>query len=167
MLGCSSATALDVGCGTGKAATLVAARGVSVLGLEPDERMAEVARPHGLDVVVTPTRGWTARLHDVVYSAQAWHWVDPERGAAKAAEVLAPGGRWFALWNREVDERLAEVLTSAYQRSLPACSRSGRRRPPSDSSTERSSPGFGRREGSGCSSETRSPGPTRWRWAAS
>ena len=41
---------LDVGCGTGKLARLIAERGVPVLGVEIDERMAEVARAHGIDV---------------------------------------------------------------------------------------------------------------------
>ncbi|MCW2935319.1 MAG: hypothetical protein JWM19_6281 [Actinomycetia bacterium] len=30
-------------------------------------------------------------------AAQAWHWVDPVAGAAKAAVVLRPGGRLAAV----------------------------------------------------------------------
>ena len=52
--------ALDVGCGTGKAARLLQARGVEVLGLEIDPRMAEVARGHGVPVVVTAFESWDA-----------------------------------------------------------------------------------------------------------
>ena len=39
---------LDVGCGTGIAGALLAARGCRVLGVEPDERMAALARAKGL-----------------------------------------------------------------------------------------------------------------------
>jgi methyltransferase family protein len=43
---------LDVGCGTGIAARQFTARGCSVLGIEPDARMAAVARRHGIAVTV-------------------------------------------------------------------------------------------------------------------
>jgi SAM-dependent methyltransferase len=83
---------LDVGCGTGKAARLFAARGCDVVGVEPDVRMASVAREHGLDVEVATFEEWDARgrVFDLVISGQAWHWVDPTIGAAKAATVLRP-----------------------------------------------------------------------------
>ena len=32
-------------------------------------------------------------------AGQAWHWVDPDVGAAKAADVLRPGGRVALFWN--------------------------------------------------------------------
>jgi SAM-dependent methyltransferase len=114
------ATAVDVGCGTGKAATLVAARNVDVLGIEPDERMAAVARRHGVEVTVSRFEDWPAQPRDLVFSAQAWHWVDPARGAAKAAEVLAPGARWAGFWNWETDERLDDTLTRSYEQHAPA-----------------------------------------------
>ena len=47
---------VDVGCGTGKLGRLLAERGADVVGVEPDERMAEVARRHGLAVEVSPCR---------------------------------------------------------------------------------------------------------------
>jgi SAM-dependent methyltransferase len=43
---------LDVGCGTGKAASLLVERGLSVLGVEIDPQMAAVARGHGIEVEV-------------------------------------------------------------------------------------------------------------------
>jgi tRNA1(Val) A37 N6-methylase TrmN6 len=50
------ARVLDVGCGTGKAAVLLAERGLPVLGVEVDQQMAGVARRHGIAVVVPPCR---------------------------------------------------------------------------------------------------------------
>jgi SAM-dependent methyltransferase len=92
---------LDVGCGTGIVSLLLAARGVHVLGVEPDERMAVVARRHGVEVEVATFEEWDAedRRFDLLVSGQAWHWVDPLRGAAKAAEVLRPGGCVGLFWN--------------------------------------------------------------------
>ncbi len=45
----ASATTLDVGCGTGKATTLLAARGLRGVGVEPHAEMAAIARRRGLD----------------------------------------------------------------------------------------------------------------------
>ena len=51
---------LDVGCGTGIASRLFAARGVDVLGVEADDRMAAVARRHGIEVEVSTFESWSA-----------------------------------------------------------------------------------------------------------
>jgi SAM-dependent methyltransferase len=86
---------LDVGCGTGIAARQFQATGATVLGVEPDERMAEFARHGGLDVEVATFETWepAGRMFDIVTAGQSWHWVDPAAGTAKAAQVLRPGGR--------------------------------------------------------------------------
>jgi len=49
---------LDVGCGTGIAARQFQAAGCTVLGVEPDARMADVARAAGLPVEVTTFEAW-------------------------------------------------------------------------------------------------------------
>src|SRR3989442_9343753 len=92
---------LDVGCGTGKAARLLAARGCQVLGVEPDARMAAVARAYGIPVEVATFEAWdpVGRTFDLLVSGQAWHWVDPAVGPAKAAALLPGGGRLAGVWN--------------------------------------------------------------------
>ena len=113
---------LDVGCGTGKVGRLFAARGCAVLGVEPDERMAAVARRHGLTVELAPFETWDARdrTFDLLVAGQTWHWVEPDAGAAKAAAVLRPYGRVAVFWNRSVLP--AEMKTSfqdVYRRLEP------------------------------------------------
>lgn len=86
---------LDVGCGTGIEARQFQAAGCTVLGVEPDARMAAFAQRTGIEVEVATFEAWQAagRNFDAVIAGQAWHWVDPVAGAAKAAQVLRPGGR--------------------------------------------------------------------------
>jgi SAM-dependent methyltransferase len=107
---------LDVGCGTGIAAALMAQRGCSVLGVEIDERMAAVARSKHLEVEVASFEEWerAGRSFDLVTCAQAWHWIDPRTGVVCAAEALRPGGRVGVFWNiggppAEVQERLEPI----------------------------------------------------------
>jgi SAM-dependent methyltransferase len=110
---------LDVGCGTGICAGLFAAAGCSVLGVEPDARMAAVARAHGLAVEESAFERFEAagRTFDLVTCAQAWHWVDPVAGTEKAASVLGEGGRIALIWNEGVhDPEVASVIDAVYAR---------------------------------------------------
>lgn len=86
---------LDVGCGTGIAARQFQAADCAVLGVEPDARMADLARQYGVEVDVATFEAWdpVGRAFDAVVAGQAWHWIDPVAGAAKAAQVLRPAGR--------------------------------------------------------------------------
>lgn len=90
----------DIGCGTGIAGRLLAARGCNVIGVEPDERMAAVASRHGIEVAVTTFETWQPTdTFDLATAAQSWHWVDRKVGPTKAAAILREGGRFAAFWN--------------------------------------------------------------------
>lgn len=113
---------LDVGCGTGIAARQMAARGASVLGVEVDARMSEVARARGTVVEVAAFEQWDARgrLFDRVTAAQAWHWVDPVRGATAAAAALEGGGRLCLWWNvADAPSAFRERVGPVYARLAP------------------------------------------------
>ncbi|MEV5695765.1 class I SAM-dependent methyltransferase [Micromonospora globbae] len=113
---------LDVGCGTGIAARQFQAAGCTVLGIEPDARMADFARARGLPVEVTTFEAWqpAGRTFDTVIAAQSWHWVDPAAGAATAARVLHPGGR-LAIFGHvyEPPPEVAEPFAAAFRRAAP------------------------------------------------
>jgi len=113
---------LDVGCGTGISARLFQAAGCRVLGVDPDPRMAETARQLGTRTEVATFEDWepAGRSFDAVIAAQAWHWVDPVAGAAKAAAVLRPAGRLAVLWNVfEPPAGLRAAFAAVFRRVLP------------------------------------------------
>ncbi|MBF6217284.1 class I SAM-dependent methyltransferase [Nocardia abscessus] len=125
---------LDVGCGTGIAAGQFQAAGCTVLGVEPDVRMADFARARGLRVEAATFEAWQPgdRMFDAVIAAQSWHWVDPVAGTAKAAAVLRPGGR-LAIFGHvyEPPAEVAQPFAAAYRRVAPDSPFSGQpaRRP--------------------------------------
>ncbi|MBN6050722.1 class I SAM-dependent methyltransferase, partial [Nonomuraea sp. RK-328] len=97
---------VEVGAGTGKATVAFAHCGLQLTALEPDPRMAAMTAHKCRDhprttVVVSKFEEWTAPLASVglLFSAQAWHWVDPRIRGAKAAEILMPDGTIALWWN--------------------------------------------------------------------
>ncbi|MFC9741411.1 class I SAM-dependent methyltransferase [Streptomyces noursei] len=113
---------LDVGCGTGIAARQFRAAGCRVLGVEPDARMADVARALGTEVDVARFEDWdpAGRTFDAVVAGTAWHWIDPVAGAERAARALRPGGLLAPFWNvfRFPDD-VADAVVGACRRALP------------------------------------------------
>jgi SAM-dependent methyltransferase len=118
--------ALEVGAGTGKATADFAARGMDVLALEPSAEMAAVARgavPEDVRFVLSGFEDFsTDERFDLVYAAQSWHWVDEERGFAKAGELLRPGGLLALFWNLPVldGSDLERERDEVYRRLQPA-----------------------------------------------
>jgi SAM-dependent methyltransferase len=114
---------LDVGIGTGIAARQLRDAGCRVLGVEPDPRMAAVARRYGFAVEESRFEDWEprGRTFDAVVAGQTWHWVEPVAGAARAAEVLRPGGRLALFWNTvEPPAGMAAAFGEVYRRTAPS-----------------------------------------------
>ncbi|GIF45808.1 ubiquinone/menaquinone biosynthesis C-methylase UbiE [Asanoa ferruginea] len=113
---------LDVGCGTGIEARQFQSANCTVLGVDPDARMAEFARRSGVEVEVATFEDWdpAGRVFDAVVAGQSWHWVDPVAGAAKAAQVLRPRGL-LALFAHvlEPPSEVADAFTEVYRQVVP------------------------------------------------
>ncbi|HTW01451.1 MAG TPA: class I SAM-dependent methyltransferase [Streptosporangiaceae bacterium] len=113
---------LDVGTGTGIEARQFQAAGCTVLGVEPDARMAAFARRNGIEVEVATFEAWDSagRDFDAVIAGTAWHWVDPLAGAAKAARVLRPGGLLAPFHHVfQYPPEVLDALATAYQQVAP------------------------------------------------
>ena len=113
---------LVAGAGTGIDARQFQAAGCHVLGVEPDARMAAFARRSGVETEVSTIEDWdpAGRRFDALTAGMTWHWVDPDAGAAKAAEVLRPGGRLALYWYVfQAPDELREAFSAVYRRVLP------------------------------------------------
>jgi SAM-dependent methyltransferase len=113
---------LDVGCGTGIEARQLIAAGRTVLGVEPDERMAAFARDSGVTVENGEFEEWDpdGRRFDAVVAGTAWHWVDPMAGIAQAARVLRPGGPLVVFWNAgDPPSEVTAALAAGMKQVLP------------------------------------------------
>ena len=94
---------LDLGCGSGQNASILAARGaqVSAMDISPDllDLTARRARLDGLAPRITPVQGSTHRIPlpddsvDLVFGNAILHHVDLDLTAREVHRVLKPGGR--------------------------------------------------------------------------
>ncbi len=121
----SGARVLEVGCGTGKLTELLAARQFNIDAVDPGPRMIEQAKTRvgGRDDV----RFHVGRFEDValaesafdaVFSATAFHWVDPLIGWAKTASHLRPGGLLALLAHMTVHDERSAAADAGFQELL-------------------------------------------------
>jgi ubiquinone/menaquinone biosynthesis C-methylase UbiE len=90
---------LEVGCGSGQLTRSLVARGLHVTALEPGKSLIALARQNldsAGEVEFVNAQFEDAPLpreqFQAVFSASAFHWVDPKVSWQKTADVLAPGG---------------------------------------------------------------------------
>lgn len=118
----SGAEVLDVGIGTGIVARQLRDAGATVLGIEPDARMADFARSCGFEVDEATIEDWDprGRSFDALVAGQTWHWVDPAAGAAKARQVLRPDGRIALFWNAgDAPAEVTAAFADAFALAVP------------------------------------------------
>jgi ubiquinone/menaquinone biosynthesis C-methylase UbiE len=116
---------LEVGCGTGKLTELLAARGLVIDAVDPGPNMVDVARQRvGETDRVSFHIGRFEELpledgaFDAVFSAAAFHWIEPNIGWRKVARHLKSGGLFGLLTHigvrdperAEAEEAFRDVL---------------------------------------------------------
>jgi ubiquinone/menaquinone biosynthesis C-methylase UbiE len=121
---------LEVGCGTGQLTRSLLVRGFRVVAVEPGKQLVALAAQNlGSSGAVEFVN---ARFEDAalprkqfraVFSAAAFHWVDPDVSWEKAARVLAPGGTLALIQHFGLQEersmRDQEELLSGLARIAP------------------------------------------------
>ncbi len=97
---------LEIGCGTGKATQLFAARGLQIDCVDPGERLvsiAKVACRHWAGVHFTIGKlediALNPQFYQLVFSAQAFHWLDPTIRWKKCCDCMAAGGSIAIVYN--------------------------------------------------------------------
>jgi SAM-dependent methyltransferase len=126
-LGIPGDVLVDVGCGTGISSRLFAARGVPVVGIEPNEAMRRRAEweaaPGQPAPVYRAGRAEATGLADgsvvAVLAAQAFHWFDAPAALCEFHRILRLGG-WVALvWNERDETDPATAAYGAVIRTAP------------------------------------------------
>ena len=112
-------TALEIGAGTGKATRLFAQAGIAVTATDPDAAMLAELRKHLPANVTTVQAAFedlpTDSSYELVYSAAALHWTDPEGRWDRMAALVQPGGVFasFGVPMQLADPALKEAVRAA------------------------------------------------------
>jgi ubiquinone/menaquinone biosynthesis C-methylase UbiE len=115
------AAVLEVGCGTGQLTERLACSGFRLTAIDIGASMIAVARRRlaGADICFQVTSfedlDAAGASFDLVISSAAFHWIDPEVGFTKSAQLLRPGG-WLALLGAEehYDDPLGAALDALW-----------------------------------------------------
>ncbi|HEU5243619.1 MAG TPA: class I SAM-dependent methyltransferase [Gaiellaceae bacterium] len=115
---------IELGAGTGKLTRAVAALGVRVVAVEPDQRMLAVLRGLELEGVEGSAEAipFCDRAADAVVAGSSVHWFELERALPEIHRVLRPGGRFGFGWNHRNDRhpaiaRMGEAVYDAQRRT--------------------------------------------------
>ena len=120
---------LEIGCGTGQITRPFARRGYAILALELGPSLAALAAEHlrpypQVRVMPVAFETWPIEREafDLVLSAQAFHWINPAFGLARAAEVLKPQGAIALVWHIDRSEHtdFYQATRPLYERFLPS-----------------------------------------------
>ncbi len=115
----SSSRLLEIGCGTGKATVQLASRGYMIECVDPGRNLVALAKRNckpwpnvSFKIGKFEDVPLDAFSYDLIYSAQAFHWVDPSIRLQKTARLLAQHGSFALLYNypgRHKDSALEEL----------------------------------------------------------
>jgi len=120
---------VEIGAGTGLATRAFARLGAPITCVEADPEMAAILAQHFagnemIDVVVGAFEDWTPPDGgvDLLYCAQAWHWIDPAVRMPLAADAVTAGGV-LALFGHTyafADGDVEAALDAVYRATAPA-----------------------------------------------
>jgi SAM-dependent methyltransferase len=117
---------LEIGCGTGQATAPLVARGWPVTAVELSADLASLARRKlpEVEVVTAAFEEWPlpADKFDLVLSATAFHWIDPEVRVVKSADALRRDGVLAVVSTHHVaggNQEFFDQVQHCYERFMP------------------------------------------------
>jgi SAM-dependent methyltransferase len=119
---------LEIGCGSGQATLPFARRGYSMLCLELGRNLAALTAEHcrpypRVEVQNVAFEDWPLQpeAFDLVLSAEAFHWIRPEIGYARAAAALKGGGSLALFWHHSPgeDTPFRRAIQRVYEQRAP------------------------------------------------
>jgi SAM-dependent methyltransferase len=134
-IGPAGARVLEIGPGTGQATVSLAERGYRVVAVELGADLAAVARRNvarfatedgpAVEVVMAAFEDWSLpeEPFDAVFSATAFHWIDPAVRVVKSADALRPGGVLATVGTHHIEGGSLEFFPAVqhcYERFDPA-----------------------------------------------
>ncbi len=121
---------LEVGAGPGQATLPMARRGYAIDAVELGANLARIARdkltgyPKARVIQADfETVDLPPASYDLLFSATAFHWIDPRIRFQCARRLLKPGGSLALFWHRPVQtqasQEAVEALQAVYRRRAP------------------------------------------------
>jgi SAM-dependent methyltransferase len=141
----SSDRLLEIGAGTGKATVQFAEKGFAIHAIELGEDMAAILKDKCADYEkvtfdIAPFEQWTSKDEDefdMIYCAQAFHWLDPKVKYEKCHKLLKDGGFLVLFWynssednSQKAKERQSEInrIVNKYASNYSAKNENSQRR---------------------------------------
>lgn len=116
---------LEIGCGPGIATESLAAKGLSIIGIEPSAAACNLARKSCQNnekvTIINSTfeqYDLDQQKYDAVLAATCFHWISPDVACAKSAAALKPHGSLILLWATppQPSAELSDYLQPVYDR---------------------------------------------------
>ena len=138
-LGLSAGTPVaDVGAGTGKLSRPLAALGLDVRAVEPNDAMRSFGVSNTTGMTVTWRKGTAEETGlepssvRAAFFGSSFNVVDQGRALGEVERILVPGGHFVCLWNhRDLQDPLQSRIESAIRQRIPGYTYGKRREDPS------------------------------------
>ena len=126
-----SSKILEIGCGTGNATLPVIQTGAEVTAVEIGGNLSKYtaqkfSKYSNFHVIHSAFEDFqTHTKYDLIFSATAFHWIQPDRSYSRCKELLVAGGVLAVFWNTPCISRtnldLYKEIQDLYQRFMPNC----------------------------------------------
>lgn len=124
----STTEALEIGCGTGQATVKLAGLVGPLHCIDLGDDQIHIARETlkensnvSFEVLAFEDLDFSEERFDLVFCAQAFHWLDPQKRFKDTAQILRPGGHLALVWNvdRAVSHPLQQSIDDSYKMIAP------------------------------------------------